>query len=345
MIYKIDIANFIEQAEQHPVIDVRSEGEYAHAIFPCAFNLPLLNNEERAIIGTTYKHEGNQAAVLKGYELVGHKFVDYIKQALVIAPNKKINVYCWRGGLRSNIMAFLLHTAGFEVNLLQGGYKKYRNWVLQTLELPRNIRIVGGKTGSGKTYILQAIKKLGGQIVDLEQLACHRGSAFGALGQDFQPTVEMFENQLAMQWSKLNPKQITWLENESRLIGKVRIPYKIYDAMRQAITYDLQLSLSQRIENIKTDYGKFDRQILAECTKKVEKKMGNLRTQQALDFLMANELNAWIFMLLEYYDKNYLHSKQQRKIETVFTIPADDKSNEELATLLMALAENQEWKN
>ena len=340
MIHKIDIQQFIEQAAHIPTIDVRSPGEYAHAHFPNAINIPLLNNEERAVVGTTYKQEGNQQAVLKGYQLVGDKFHDYLQQAIQLAPDKKVGMYCWRGGLRSNIMAFLLHTAGFEVLLLQGGYKKYRNWVLQTLELTKNISIIGGKTGSGKTYILHEIKKLGGQVIDLEQLACHRGSAFGAIGQSLQPSVEMFENKLAMHWSALDSNKVTWLENESRLIGKVRIPHKIYDAMRQAITYDLQVPLQQRIENILKDYGSFDKQILAECTKKVEKKMGNLRMQQALDFLMANELNAWIFMLLEYYDKNYLHSKQQRKSETVFAVSANGKSNEEIAKLLIALAEN-----
>jgi tRNA 2-selenouridine synthase len=340
LIHKIDIIQFIEQAQCIPIIDVRSEGEFAHAHIPGALNLTLLNNEERAIVGTTYKQEGNQAAVLKGYQLVGYKFHEFLQQAIQLAPDKKVGMYCWRGGLRSNIMAFLLHTAGFEVLLLQGGYKKYRHWVLQTLELTKKIRIVGGKTGVGKTYILHEIKKLGGQVIDLEQLACHRGSAFGALGQSLQPSVEMFENKLAVHWNALDSNKVTWLENESRLIGKVRIPHKVYDAMRQAITYDLQLPLQQRIENILKDYGSFDKQILAECTKKVEKKMGNLRMQQALDFLMANELNAWIFMLLEYYDKNYLHSKQQRKSETVFAVSANGKSNEEIAKLLIALAEN-----
>ena len=335
MITKIDIELFIEQAELIPLIDVRSPLEYAHAHFPNAVNLPLLNNEERAIVGTTYKHEGNQTAVLKGYELVGHKFADYIKQAIKIAPHKKINVYCWRGGLRSNIMAFLLHSAGFEVNLLQGGYKKYRNWVLQTLEKPQQIKIVGGKTGSGKTYVLHELSKLGQQTIDLEGLAHHKGSAFGSLGQAPQPSVEMFENILATHWSKLNPAAIVWLENESRMIGTVRIPPKIYEAMRQAITYDIHVALEDRINHIANDYGKFDKQLLEDCTKKLEKKMGNLRMQQAIDFLNANELNTWIFMLLEYYDKSYLFSKEQRNPNTLITVPAANKNFHEIAKLLL----------
>lgn len=337
MITKIDIELFIEQAAHIPAIDVRSPGEYAHAHFPNAFNLPLLNNEERAIVGTTYKHEGNQTAVLKGYELVGHKFADYIKQAIKIAPHKKINVYCWRGGLRSNIMAFLLHSAGFEVNLLQGGYKKYRNWVLQTLEKPQQIKIVGGKTGSGKTYVLHELAKLGQQTIDLEGMAHHKGSAFGSLGQAPQPSVEMFENILATHWSKLNPAAIVWLENESRMIGTARIPPKIYEAMRTATTYDIQISLGRRIQHIAKEYGKYDVKLLEECTRKLEKKLGNLRMQQAIDFLLAKDVNSWIFMLLEYYDSSYLFSKEKRNPDTIMKVDVKhDASFEEIAQLLVA---------
>jgi tRNA 2-selenouridine synthase len=336
LINKIDIDFFLLEAEHIPVIDVRSPGEYTHAHFPKAQNLPLLNNEERAIVGTTYKYEGNQTAVLKGYELVGHKFVDYIKQAIKIAPNKKINVYCWRGGLRSNIMAFVLHTAGFEVNLLQGGYKKYRNWVLQTLEIPQQIKIIGGKTGSGKTYVLHEIEKLGEQVIDLEGMANHKGSAFGSLGQEPQPSVEMFENLLAKQWHKINPNKTLWLENESRMIGTVRIPPKIYEAMRIAVTYDLQVPLETRINHIVDEYGQFEKQLLIDCTQRLEKKMGNLRMQQAIDFLKENELKAWVFMLLEYYDKAYLFSKEKRNPNTLIAVSTINKNFQEIAALLLA---------
>lgn len=341
MITKVDITLFTQQTEDIPTIDVRSPAEFAHAHFPNAQNLPLLNNEERAIVGTTYKHEGNQTAVLKGYELVGHKFADYIKQALKIAPNKKINMYCWRGGLRSNIMAFVLHTAGFEVNLLQGGYKKYRHWVLETLEQPKQIKIVGGKTGSGKTYVLNELKALGEQVIDLEALAHHKGSAFGGIGELPQPSVEMFENKLAMQWNLLNPNKILWLENESRMIGTVRIPPKIFEAMRTATTYDIQISLGRRIQHIANEYGKYDVKILEECTHKLEKKLGNLRMQQAIDFLLAKDVNSWIFMLLEYYDSSYLFSKEKRNPNTIITVDVKhDVSFKEIAQLLMAFQNN-----
>jgi tRNA 2-selenouridine synthase len=341
LLNKVTIDQFIQLSESFPVIDVRSPGEYAHAHFPNALNLPLLNNEERAIVGTTYKHEGNQTAVLKGYELVGHKFADYIKQALKIAPNKKINLYCWRGGLRSNIMAFVLHSAGFEVNLLQGGYKTYRKWVLDCLEKPQLISIIGGKTGSGKTYMLKELKELGEQVVDLEALAHHKGSAFGSIGELPQPSVEMFENNLAMQWFKIDATRTLWLENESRMIGTVRIPPKIFEAMRTATTYDIQISLERRIQHIANEYGKYDVKLLEECTRKLEKKLGNLRMQQAIDFLLAKDVNSWIFMLLEYYDSAYLFSKAKRNPNTIIQVDVKHDANfKEIAQLLVAFQNN-----
>jgi tRNA 2-selenouridine synthase len=234
-------------------------------------------------------------------------------------------------------MAFLLHSAGFEVNLLQGGYKKYRHWVLETLEQPKQIKIVGGKTGSGKTYVLHQLKKLNQQVIDLEGLANHKGSAFGSLGQAPQPSVEMFENNLAMQWYNIDANAILWLENESRMIGSVRIPPKIFEAMRSATTYDIQISLGRRMQHIAKEYGEYDVKLLEECTRKLEKKLGNLRMQQAIDFLLAKDVNSWIFMLLEYYDSSYLFSKEKRNPNTIMKVDVKhDASFEEIAQLLVA---------
>lgn len=335
MISKIDILEFLEAAKTLPVLDARSELEFAHACFPGAINLPLLNNEERTIVGTTYKKEGNEAAVIKGYELVGHKFANYVKQALEIAPQKTILIYCWRGGLRSNIMAFVLHSAGFNVKLLTGGYKRFRNWALETLSVPKSIKIVGGKTGTGKTYILHELTKMGEQVIDLEGLAHHKGSAFGSLGEKPQPSVEHFENKLALQWDVIDADKTLWLENESRLIGTVRIPTLIYEAMRSAITIDIQIPLQERINNIMHDYGHFDKQLLEAGTRKLEKKLGNLRLQQAVDLLHQNELEAWIFILLEYYDKAYLYGKEQRSVDLVKSMVCEGLSAQEIAVQLL----------
>lgn len=341
MVIKTEVNSFITLTQQMPVIDTRSPAEYSHAAFPGAFNIPLLNNEERAIVGITYKQKGNQEAVIKGYDLVGHKFSHYIHTALEIAPEKKIALYCWRGGLRSNIMSFVLGTAGFKVYLLTGGYKSFRNWVLKTLDTPQKINIIGGKTGSGKTKVLQCLKQLGAQIIDLEALAHHKGSAFGALGQATQPSVEMFENTLALQWNNLNPEEAVWLENESRLIGKVRVPQKIYETMRLSNDYDLQVNLEQRVKHIIDEYGSFEKPLLADCTKILEKKLGNLRMKQALEFLEKDDLEGWIKILLQYYDKTYLYGKETRQSNKVITVEANGKSDMEIAQELIKLSDGR----
>ena len=190
----LPLLDFMNEAKDSIVLDVRSEGEYKQGHLPGAINVPLLNNEERKIVGTTYKQVGREAAVIKGFELVGHKFADYIKLVQKLSPSKKISVYCWRGGMRSNTMGWLLQLSGFNVTVLKGGYKTFRNWALETLKEERNVVILGGKTCTGKTELLKKLKEKGEQVIDLEQLACHKGSTFGSLGQDAQPSNEHFEN-------------------------------------------------------------------------------------------------------------------------------------------------------
>src|ERR1035438_1704881 len=141
--------DFLLLAKNIPIIDVRSPKEFDHAHIPGALNIPLLDNEQRAIIGTTYKELGREAAVIKGFELVGPGFSRFINEAKIIFPNKKILVYCWRGGMRSNIMAWVLKTAGFETHTLIGGYKTYRRWVLEVFQQEKNIRIIRGLDASG----------------------------------------------------------------------------------------------------------------------------------------------------------------------------------------------------
>lgn len=323
MITNLSIKEYLENIRNIPTIDVRSPLEYEHAHIPGSLNIGLLNNDERKIIGTTYKKSGNQAAVIQGYQLVGPKFSDYIEEAIRIAPEKKINVYCWRGGLRSNIMAFVLHTAGFKVNLLKGGYKAFRNNVSETLCEERKIKIIGGKTGSGKTLIIEQLRLMGEQVINLESLANHRGSAFGSLGQLAQVSNEQFENLLAMQWRNINPNKTLWLENESRTIGTNVIPLPIFSQMQNAITIDIQLPLDDRINYIVNEYGRFNPADLANNTIKLKKRLGNLRLQQALEFLSENKMMEWASMLLEYYDKTYLYGNSKREPSTVFPMIFD----------------------
>lgn len=309
------------------IIDARSEGEYAQGHIPNALNLPLLNNEERVIVGTTYKQQGREAAVRAGFELVGKKFAEYIDKAKALTPQKEIYIYCWRGGMRSNIMAWLLNMAGFKIHLLKGGYKAYRNWALNQLKIEKNILILGGKTGCGKTEILNELKEKGEQVIDLENLANHKGSAFGGLGQLPQPTQEHFENLLAWQWSDIYADKILWLENESRTIGQRKVPDLIYELMRLSNVIEVQRNYDVRKERILNEYGIFSTDELAAKTNAVAKRLGGLRLKQALDLLAQNDLNNWVDILMDYYDKTYTHSNNERDLNKATIIDCGDEKN------------------
>ena len=187
------------------IFDVRSEGEFAQGHIQGAFNLPLFNNHERAIVGTLYKREGFTPAFLSGLKITGPKFASMLQQALHTKGPCK--VLCWRGGMRSQSVAWLFKSAGLETVTLKGGYKAFRKWVLSTFERPFKLRVLGGLTGSGKTDYLKNLKQSGVQVIDLEALANHRGSAFGCLSMPTQPTVEHFENSLALQLASLDPSE------------------------------------------------------------------------------------------------------------------------------------------
>jgi tRNA 2-selenouridine synthase len=308
----INTEQFLEMAKKFPVVDVRSPLEFKHASYPDAISFPLMNDEERAIIGTTFKKEGRTAAVVKGYELLGSKFSDYLKEAIKMFPEKKVVMYCWRGGLRSNIMAFLFETADIKVMLLKGGYKVFRNKVLNLLKHPIPVVILGGMTGSGKTKILKELSNQGECVIDLEGLAKHKGSAFGGLGELPQPSNEHFENLLALEILASIGKQRVWFENESRMIGRVKIPDTIYQRMREARVIELILPVEERIKEIETNYCNFPKDELIECTQKLKKKLGDLRTTQACDALTSGNYEFWIRTLLEYYDENYFYSSSLR---------------------------------
>jgi len=222
-----------ENLSNYLIIDVRSPDEYGHAHIPNAFSLPLFTNEERAEIGTTYKQKSREAAIKLGLPFFGTKMQNMIEQAEGWAANyEKTNgnkptilVHCWRGGMRSAAVAWLLDLYGFKTEQLTGGYKAYRNWVLAQFEKNYSMKVLGGYTGSGKTEILLQLQKSKIPVIDLEGLANHKGSAFGALGQNEQASQEQFENNLAgalFHISAANP--FFWIEDESQRIGTNMLP-------------------------------------------------------------------------------------------------------------------------
>ena len=223
--------------EKSLIIDVRSEIEFEKGHIPGAVNIPILNTEERKIVGTSFKQNGQKYAILKGLELSGPHLSKRLKLAVKLAENSEnIVVHCWRGGMRSAFFTYLMEFFGLKISVLIGGYKSYRKHVQETFDRPYSIAILGGMTGSGKTHILDELEKTTAFCIDLEKLARHRGSSFGALGMEAQPSQEQFENNLAQQLIKTGNNTI-WLEDESRTIGAKIIPEGIWNQMREAPHY------------------------------------------------------------------------------------------------------------
>lgn len=241
MINRISIGEFFENFKGIPLLDTRTPAEFEKGHIPGAFNLPLFSNEERALVGTTYKQKGREEAVLLGFDLTGNKWSGFISKALEISPGKKVAVHCWRGGMRSGAMAWALDFYGFDVTVIEGGYKSYRHWVLDWFEREYPLIVLGGMTGSHKTEILKEIGKKGEQIIDLEGLASHKGSSFGRMEKQTQPSQEQFENNLAEEIRHLNPNQKIWVEDESNSIGKIRIPLTFWKQMQSTAVIEIQI--------------------------------------------------------------------------------------------------------
>lgn len=294
------------------LFDSRSPSEYQKGHIPGASSLPLLNDEHRHEIGVIYKQKGRQEAVLAGFERVGPLFHQIIQNATNLSLGKPVYIYCWRGGMRSNISAWLLSMAGMQVTLLEHGYKSFRNLVLREFEKPRKVLVLGGKTGSGKTDLLPYLADQSNEIIDLEKLANHKGSAFGALGLPPQPSQEHFENLLASELMAGSNRKTLWLENESRQIGNVNLPNSVYEWIRGSNMIAVDPGDAARKERILNDYGCFPIDELAERTERIGKRLGNNHLKSALEALKSNDLKTWLDIILVYYDKAYNYGNELR---------------------------------
>ncbi|MBI2731444.1 MAG: tRNA 2-selenouridine(34) synthase MnmH [Sphingobacteriales bacterium] len=311
---RIDLDAFLELYKSIPVLDVRSPGEYHHAHIPGAHSLPLFTDEERKIVGTTYKQQSREAAIKVGLDFFGPKMRRMVEQAEEIVSrnsssaeqltSKKIIVHCWRGGMRSAGVAWLLDLYGFEVYTLVGGYKVFRRRVINTFDKPFRFRILGGYTGSGKTYVLGALEKMGEKVVDLEGLANHKGSAFGAIGMPAQPSQEMFENLLAVELNQQSNSPV-WLEDESQRLGLVNIPQPLWLTMRQSTIFFMNIPFEERLKHIVTEYGKLDKEKMVNAIIRIKKRLGGLETKMAINYLLEDNISACFEVLLKYYDKQY----------------------------------------
>ena len=328
-IEKIDIKNFLELSEKFPVLDVRSPAEFAHAHIPGAFSVPIFTDEQRKVIGTAYKKQSRKVAVNHG--------LDYFSERMKVIPsevenlvkaqykneetNKTFLVHCWRGGMRSDAVAWLLNLYGYKIYLLKGGYKAFRRWTLAQFEKEFYLKVLGGFTGSGKTEVLKELREKGEKVIDLEGLANHKGSAFGSLGEEKQPSSEMFENLLAIDLWKVNSgangnehtKKAIWVEDESAHIGTVGIPKSFWQQMRNSRLYFLEIPFEERLKNIVKTYGIFPKEELIECVLKIQKRLGGLNTKNVIQFITEGNLKEAFSILLNYYDKMYGQSLQKRE--------------------------------
>ena len=309
MVQKITVTELFDTYYHFPILDVRSPSEFLQGHIPNGVNFPLFSDEERIVVGTKYKQASPEKALLVGLDFVGKKLSQFVGKAKKIAPQKIVILYCARGGKRSSSMAWLLDLAGFDVYLLENGYKSYRNYILNYLDFSKyTFYVIGGRTGSGKTHILHQLSKQNKQIIDLEQIAHHKGSAFVNLGELNQPTNEQFENQLLTQLYFLQSEKEIFVENESRTIGKVAVPQNFWAKMKSSILIDLEIPFTYRLENILTDYRHFKTEDLVASFQKINKKLGNLQLKNAITLLEQSDITAAAVIALTYYDKLYLHS-------------------------------------
>jgi len=334
-VQKINIDNFIIESSasigSSIIIDVRSPAEFEHAHISHALNLPLFDNEQRAIIGTTYKKQSREAAIKAGLPLFGQKMLSMIEtvEAWIKGRQKEnditkptIYVHCWRGGMRSAAVAWLLDLYGYKVVQLTGGYKAYRNWVLAQFTITYPLKVLGGYTGSGKTEILKALQEKNYAVIDLEGLAHHKGSAYGAIGQLPQPSQEMFENILAEKLFEVNKKQKSiWIEDESQRIGTVLIPTPLFHLMRNSTCYFMTIPFEQRLNFIVEGYGSFDQKSLIEATMRIQKRLGGLETKTAVDYISEGALKEAFSILLKYYDKWYEKNAKNDVVPKIKLIP------------------------
>jgi len=321
------------------IFDVRSPGEFLHARIPGAINLPLFNNDERAVVGTVYKKQGKQTAIDLGLTIVGPKLADFAVQARSYASGEhSVKVHCWRGGMRSEAMAWLLNFSGLSATTLRGGYKAFRRWCLGILELPYRFTILGGLTGTGKTEILHALAASGEQIIDLEALANHRGSSFGMIGQAPAPSNEHFENEIALKLSNLDPQRTIWIEDESRLIGTCSVPNGLYSQMRQAPLILIETPLPNRLDRLLLEYGKAPPEELLMGIHRIAKRLGGQRTQEALNAVHQGSLADAMSIVLHYYDTAYMHSlnKRPKPLVRLYRINAERSSSSEWIDKLRA---------
>ncbi|MBN2274438.1 MAG: tRNA 2-selenouridine(34) synthase MnmH [Bacteroidales bacterium] len=307
----VSVESFLQKRDEgYPLIDVRSPAEYEKGHIPGAVNIPLFNNEERALIGTLYFKRGKEDAVSRSLEVIGPKLKDFATKGISLAENQEILVYCWRGGMRSSSMAWLFETIGLKTSVLTGGYKSYRHYIHNYLSYPFSFIVIGGMTGSGKTELLTELNRQGYPVVNLEKLASHKGSVFGAIGEPDQPTNEHFENLLFENMFLLDKEKPVFIEDESISIGSLFIPKPFHQRMLECPLLNLIVPHEERIERLVNIYTCVEKKVLIHALGKIEKRLGTENTRRAIGLICRDNFDEAVFIVLHYYDKIYYRTMQ-----------------------------------
>lgn len=325
MAKRVNANIFIKESSQGVIMDVRTPAEFETGHIVGAVNLPLFTNEQRAIVGTIYKKKGREEAVQKGLEFVGPRLAEIVSTAKLLSRGKPIYMYCWRGGMRSGSVAWLLETAGLEVTLLAGGYKGYRRHFEQLLDGNSwQFALLTGMTGCGKTKLLEILAQRGEQVLDLEGLANHRGSAFGGIGQGEQPSTEHFINLLHNAFCGFTPQRYIWCESESMRIGKVYIPEMLFKRLGRDIVIQVAMEREQRLDIIMEEYGELPPEKLSKSFRQIAKRMGPEKMKEAVELVDEGEIRAAASMGLDYYDKTYARNYAEQENIVKLTVDADN---------------------
>ncbi|MGB4959051.1 MAG: tRNA 2-selenouridine(34) synthase MnmH [Saprospiraceae bacterium] len=335
-ILRVGVEEIISMAGVRLIVDVRSPSEFSHASVPGAINLPLFTDEERAVVGTAYKQESRELAIKFGLDFFGPKMRKMVEEVESIVDNTKadktVYVHCWRGGMRSEAVAWLLDLYGFRVYLLQGGYKAFRQWIQLQFSKSYDLRVLGGNTGSGKTYLLHEMQNQGYMVIDIEGLASHKGSAFGNIGMPDQPSQEMFENLLGLQlYQKSKNNQPIWVEDESQRIGHVNVPAIFWQNMSRSHLYFLDIPFEERLNFLIGEYGSLDKERMISAISRIQKRLGGLETNNAIQYLEEGNTKESFRILLKYYDKSYHKSlnKKENIKDLLITIACDKVDHSE----------------
>ncbi len=291
-------------------IDGRSEDEFRDGTIPGAVNVPLFDNKERAEIGTIYAQDSPQNAYSRGLEIASKKLPVLYEQIKAVSDNKPVMIFCWRGGMRSKALATVLDLMGLSVFRLSGGYKAYRNLVLDFFEaeFPFHVVVIRGNTGTGKTDLLKRLKNDGYPVIDLEGLSNNRGSVFGHIGLGSQPTQKQFESLLYQEILSYQNYPYIIVECESKRIGRITLPNTIHSAMQQGTQVLLYDTLPKRVTRIVQEYTAIPGlvQDLEESLERLKKRIGKKTVEELIALLRdSNYEELTERLILEYYDVLY----------------------------------------